>query len=66
MAITQAIANAFKKQLLEGDQNFSSSGGDVFKLALYTSSATLNSALLHSQLQTKLRTQVLTHQVVIH
>ena len=43
MAITQAIANAFKKQLLEGDQNFSS-GGDVFKLALYTSSATLNSA----------------------
>ena len=44
MAITQAIANAFKKQLLEGDQNFSSSGGDVFKLALYTSTATLNSA----------------------
>jgi hypothetical protein len=44
MAITQAIANAFKKQLLEGDQNFKSSGGDVFKLALYTSSATLNSA----------------------
>ena len=44
MAITQAIANAFKKQLLEGDQNFSNSGGDKFKLALYTSSATLNSA----------------------
>jgi hypothetical protein len=44
MAITQAIANAFKKQLLEGDHDFSSSGGDVFKLALYTSSATLNSA----------------------
>jgi len=43
MAITQAIANAFKKQLLEGDANFSNSGGDVFKLALYTSSATLNS-----------------------
>ena len=44
MAITQAIANAFKKQLLEGDQNFASSGGDKFKLSLYTSSATLNSA----------------------
>jgi hypothetical protein len=44
MAITQAIANAFKKQLLEGDQSFKSSGGDVFKLALYTSSATLNSS----------------------
>ena len=44
MAITQAIANAFKKQLLEGDANFSSSSGDKFKLALYTSSATLNSS----------------------
>ncbi len=43
MAITQAIANAFKQQLLEGDANFKNSGGDVFKLALYTSSATLNS-----------------------
>ena len=44
MAITQAICNAFKKQLLEGDANFSSSSGDKFKIALYTSSATLNSA----------------------
>ena len=43
MAITQAIANAFKKQLLEGDHNFKASGGDKFKIALYTSSATLNS-----------------------
>jgi hypothetical protein len=43
MAITQALANAFKKQLLEGDHNFKSSGGDKFKIALYTSSATLNS-----------------------
>jgi len=44
MAITQAIANNFKKLLLEGDSNFSNSGGDKYKLALYTSSATLNSA----------------------
>ena len=44
MAITQAIANSFKKLLLEGDQNFSASSGDKFKIALYTSSATLNSA----------------------
>ena len=44
MAITQAICNSFKKQLLEGDANFSASSGDKFKLALYTSSATLNSA----------------------
>jgi hypothetical protein len=44
MAITQAIANSFKQQLLEGEHNFKASTGDVFKLALYTSSATLNSA----------------------
>ena len=44
MAITQAIANSFKKELLEGEHNFKSSGGDVFKLALYTSAATLTSA----------------------
>jgi len=44
MAITQAIANSFKKELLEGDHNFKQSGGDVFKLALYTAGATLTSA----------------------
>jgi hypothetical protein len=44
MAITQAIANSFKKELLEGDHNFSSSSGDNFKLALYVSTATLSSA----------------------
>jgi len=44
MAITQAIANNFKKLLLEGDFNGKASGGDKFKLALYSSSATLNSA----------------------
>ena len=43
MAITQAIANSFKKELLDGDHDFSQTGGDVFKIALYTSSATLNS-----------------------
>ncbi len=43
MAITQAIANTFKKQLLEGDMEFQF-GGDKFKLALYTSSANLNAA----------------------
>ena len=44
MAITQALANSFKKQLLDGDHSFASSGGDVFKIALYTSSATLGAA----------------------
>jgi hypothetical protein len=33
-----------KKELLEAEHNFKSSGGDKFKIALYTSSATLNSA----------------------
>jgi hypothetical protein len=44
MAISQAIANSFKKELLEGDHNFKQSGGDKFKLALYTAGATLTSA----------------------
>jgi len=44
MAITQALPNSFKKQLLDGDQDFSLSGGDVFKLALYVSTATLGAA----------------------
>ena len=43
MAITQAICNSFKQELLQGDHNFDS-GEDVFKLALYTSAATLNSS----------------------
>ena len=43
MAITQAVANSFKKELLEGEHTFQFSGGDTFKLALYTSAATLNS-----------------------
>jgi len=44
MAITQALPNSFKKQLLDGDQDFSSAGGDIFKLALYVSTATLGAA----------------------
>jgi hypothetical protein len=44
MAITQAVANSFKKELLEGEHKFQFSGGDSFKLALYSSTATLNSA----------------------
>lgn len=50
MAITQAICASFKKQLLEGIHDFGDNsvyppaGGDTFKLALYTSSATLDSS----------------------
>ena len=43
MAITQAVANSFKKEVLEGEHKFQFSGGDVFKLAMYVSTATLNS-----------------------
>ena len=43
MAIAQAVCNSFKKQLLEGDHEFQN-GGDVFKLALYNSSANLSAA----------------------
>ena len=44
MAITQALANSFKKELLEAEHDFTQTTGDKFKIALYTSSATLNSA----------------------
>lgn len=41
MAITQSLATSFKVNLLQGTQNFSSPGGNTYKMALYTSSATL-------------------------
>ena len=43
MAITQAVCASFKKQLLDGVHDLDT-GGNVFKLALYNSSATLNAA----------------------
>ena len=42
MAITQAVCDSFKKELLEGEHDFRSSSGDQFKLALYGSSASLS------------------------
>ena len=42
MAITSAICNSFKTEVLQGIHNFTASSGDTFNLALYTSSATLN------------------------
>jgi hypothetical protein len=46
MAITSAICSSFKQELLEGKHDFqtSGSGGHSFKIALYTSSATLGAA----------------------
>jgi len=42
LAITQAMCTSFKVELLQGVHNFTNSTGDTFKLALYTSSATLD------------------------
>ena len=41
MAITSAICNSFKVEILKGVHNFTASTGNTFNLALYTSSATL-------------------------
>ena len=42
MAITSAICNSFKQEVLQAIHNFTASSGNTFNLALYTSSATLN------------------------
>jgi hypothetical protein len=42
MAITQAMCTSFKKELMTGTHDFTASTGNTFKLALYTSSATLD------------------------
>jgi hypothetical protein len=50
MAITQAMATSFKVEILDGIHNFgtgvirASTAADVFKIALFTSSATLGAA----------------------
>ena len=42
MAITSAVCNSFKAEVFQALHNFTASSGNSFKLALYTSSATLN------------------------
>ena len=44
MAISTAMCTSFKKELMEAKHNFLASGGNTFKLALYTSSATLGAS----------------------
>ena len=44
MAITSAVCSSFKQELLQGKHDFDSSGGHTFKIALYTSSATLGAS----------------------
>ena len=44
MAITSAIANTFKTEILTATHNFTATSGNTFNLALYTSSATLSAS----------------------
>jgi len=44
MAITQAMCTSFKQALLDGEMDFSSNTAQTFKIALYTSSASLAAA----------------------
>ena len=41
MAISSAICTSFKQEILVGTHNFTATSGDTFKIALYTSSASL-------------------------
>ncbi len=42
MAITQAMCTSFKSELMLAVHDFRATGGDTFKLAMYTSSATID------------------------
>lgn len=44
MAITQAMCTSFKVALLNGEMDFSGDTSQTFKIALFTSSATLSAA----------------------
>ena len=44
MAITSAICNSFKTEILTGTHDFTASSGNTFNLALYTSSASLGAS----------------------
>jgi len=44
LAITTAFCTSFKQQLMQGQHNFTNTTGNTFKIALYTSSATLGAS----------------------
>lgn len=44
MAISTAFCTSFKQGLMQGLHNFDNPGGNTFKIALYTSSATLGAS----------------------
>ena len=44
MAISTAMCTSFKQEILVGTHNFTATSGNTFKLALYTSSASLDAS----------------------
>ena len=44
MAISSAICNSFKQEILVGTHNLTASSGNTFKIALFTSSASLGAS----------------------
>ena len=44
MAITQAMCTSFKGEVMQALHNFTTSTGNVFKIALYTSTATMSAS----------------------
>ena len=44
MAITSAICNSFKQEILDGTHNLTATSGNTFKIALFTSSASLGAS----------------------
>ena len=68
MAITSAVCTSFKVEILKGVHNFTATTGNTFKLALYTSSATLGATQQLIQLQTKslILLEQLTQQQALH
>lgn len=44
MAITQAMCTSFKAELMTATHNFTTGSGNAFKIALYTSSATMSAS----------------------
>ena len=64
MAIVQAMCNSFKQEILTATHNFSA-GTHNFKLALYTSSATLGATTTVYSVTNEVQEQD-TQQAVVH
>lgn len=47
MAITQAVCNSFKQELLKAIHDFTTSTGDTFKIALVTSASTISASTVN-------------------